>query len=123
MFDCPFQSMVALLDVPVFVCLAGLGLSAFESVVAKESLVVARELLGVLDLLDRGAEAIGLMDSGHPAERPESILDPDAQTLEALGEANRAGLPVRIRQNEVVEQVRERLALDGDLELVHRGEV
>jgi hypothetical protein len=46
-----------------------------------------------------------------------------AEALEALGEADGAGLPVGIGQDEVVDQVVERLAKDGHAELGHAREV
>ncbi len=45
------------------------------------------------------------------------------EALEALGEADRAGLPVGVGEHEVIDQVVERLAEDGDAELGHAGEV
>ncbi len=46
-----------------------------------------------------------------------------AEALEALGEADGSGLPVGVGEHEVIDQVVERLAEDGDAELGHAGEV
>jgi hypothetical protein len=46
-----------------------------------------------------------------------------AEALEALGEADSAGLPVGIGQDEVIDQVVEGLAEDGDAEFGHTGKV
>jgi hypothetical protein len=46
-----------------------------------------------------------------------------AEALEALGEADGAGLPVGIGEHEVIDQVVERLAEDGDAEFGHTSEV
>src|SRR5438045_2992425 len=52
----------------------------------------------------------------HAAQLGEGILQAVAEALEALGEADAAGLPVRVGQHEVVDQVRKRLAVDRHLQ-------
>jgi hypothetical protein len=46
-----------------------------------------------------------------------------AEALETFGEADRAALPVGIGEHEVIDQVVEGLAKDGDAEFRHAGEV
>ena len=88
LFDCSLESIVTLLDIAVLVRPASLRLPARETVMAQERLVVASELVGVLDFLDRGAEAVGLMHSWHATERPQRVLQSKTQALEALREAD-----------------------------------
>ena len=45
------------------------------------------------------------MDLRHAAQLPQGVLQPLAQTLVTLREADRPRLPVRVRQHEVVDQV------------------
>ena len=66
----------------------------------------ARELLGVAVVMHRQRQAIGAMPLRHAAQFPQRVLQPFAQALEALREAERHVLPVRVRQHEVVDQVR-----------------
>jgi hypothetical protein len=56
------------------------------------------------------------MQPGHAAQLGQGVLQAVAETLEALGEADGARLPVRVGQHEVVDQVRKRLAAEGDLQ-------
>ena len=59
----------------------------------------------------------------HTAERPHRVLKPGTETLEALRKTERHVLPVRMRQHEVVDQMRERLAVDRHAQLAHVREV
>jgi hypothetical protein len=56
------------------------------------------------------------MHLGSAAQLGQGVLQTVAEALEALGEADAAGLPVRVGQHEVVDQVRQRLAVDGHLQ-------
>jgi hypothetical protein len=60
---------------------------------------------------------------GNSSQFPESVLQTLGEALEALGEADGAGLPVGVGEDEVIDQMVERLAEDGDAELGHAGEV
>ncbi len=72
---------------------------------------------------DRGRQGIGAMHPGHPAQLGQGVLQAVAEALEALREADRAGLPVRVGQHEVVDQLRKRLAIDGHLQAAGVREV
>lgn len=117
------ETVVALLDVAVLVGLSGLDCLAFEAVVREQSFVSSSEHLGFRIAVDRGGQAIGAVPPGNPSQFPQGVLKTFAEALEALGEADRAGLPVGVRQDEVIDQVVERLAGDGDAESAHVGEV
>jgi hypothetical protein len=56
------------------------------------------------------------MHLGHAAQLGQGVLQAVAEALEALREADGAGLPVRVGQHEVVDQVRKRLSVNGHLE-------
>jgi hypothetical protein len=56
------------------------------------------------------------MNLRHAAQLGQRVLQPGAETLETLGETDAAGLPVRVGQHEVVDQMRKRLTANGDLQ-------
>src|SRR5690606_8894578 len=92
-------------------------------VMAEHSSIPLRELLAMGHLVYGCRELIRPMAFGHPVQFPESILEAGAQALQALREANRARLPVRVGQHEVVQQVIERLARDRHPQRIHACEV
>lgn len=109
----PLEAVVALFDVPVLVAVPGLDRLPFEAVVLQQRLVPLGELRTRRARRDRGREPVRAVNERHAAEFRQRVLQPVGQRLERLGEAHRAGLPVRVRQHEVVDQVLERLAVDG----------
>jgi hypothetical protein len=114
---------MALLDVAVLVGLPRLDRLGFEAVVRHKGLVPPGEQLGLRIGVDRRGQAIGAVPSGNPSQFPQGVLQPFAEALEALGEADRAGLPVGVGEHEVVDQVVERLSRDRDAEFGHMSEV
>ena len=64
-------------------------------------------------------QIVGAVFDRHTAETPEGGLHACAQCLKTLARANRHRLPVRVRQHEVIQQMRERLAGDDHFELAH----
>src|SRR5512142_2485601 len=114
---------MALLDVAVLVGLPRLDRLGFEAVVRQKGLVPPGEQLGLRIGVDRRGQAIGAVPSGTPSQFPQGVLQPFAEALEALGEADRAGLPVGVGEHEVVDQVVERLSRDRDAEFGHMSEV
>jgi hypothetical protein len=59
----------------------------------------------------------------YAPQQPQRILQSFIQCCEALGIADGAGLPVRMRQHEVIQHVRERLVRDRDSKLSQMREV
>ena len=114
---------MTLLDVAILVGLSRLDRLAFEPVMREQSLVSSSEHLGFGVAVDRGGQAIGAVSPGDSSQFPQGVLQALAEALEALGEADGAGLPVGVGEHEVIDQVVERLAEDGDAELGHAGEV
>jgi hypothetical protein len=117
------ETMMTLLDVAILVGLSRLDRLTFEPVMGEQSLVAAGEHLGFGVAVDRGGQAIGAVSPGNSSQFPQGVLQPFAEAFEAFGEADGAGLPVGIGEDEVIDHVVERLAEDGDAELGHAGEV
>jgi hypothetical protein len=117
------EAVMTLLDVAILVGLPRLDRLAFELVMRQQSLVSASEHFGLGIAVDRGGQAIGAVSPGDSSQFPQGVLQALAEAFEALGEADGAGLPVGVGEHEVIDQVVEGLAEDGDLELGHAGEV
>jgi hypothetical protein len=117
------EAVMTLLDVAILVGLPRLDRLTFEPVMREQSLVSPREHLGLWIAVDRGGQAIGAVPPGDSSQFPQGVLQALAEALEALGEADGAGLPVGVGEHEVIDQVVERLAEDGDAELGHAGEI
>jgi hypothetical protein len=117
------EAAMALLDVTILVGLSRLDRLGFEAIMRHQGLVSPSEHLRLWISVDRRGQAIGAVPPGNPSQFPQGVLQPFAETLEALGEADRAGLPVGIRQHEVIDQVVEGFAGDGDAESAHVSEI
>lgn len=118
-----FEAVMTLLDVAILVGLSRLDRLGFEAVMRRQSLVSPGEYLGLRIGIDRRGQAIGAMPLGNSSQFPQGVLQPFAEALETLGEADRASFPVGVGQHEVIDQVVERLAGDGDAESAHVGEI
>ena len=119
----PLELVVALLAVAVLVGLAGVDRLPGQAVVAQQRLVASLEDLGVGARLDRRRQPVGAVDHGHTAQLPQGVLQAFAEALETLAKADRDRLPIGIGEHEVVEQVRERMASQGDAQVVAVREV
>jgi len=117
------EAVMALLDVAILVGLPGLDRLAFEFVVSEQSLVSPGEHLGFRVAVNCGGQAIGAVSPWDSSQFPQGVLEAFGEALEALGEADGAGLPVGVGEDEVIDHVVEWLAEDGDAELGHAGEV
>ena len=115
---------MALLHIAVLVPLARLNGLGLQTVMREQRLVALLERLRPFDArLHRRRQPIGAMTLGHAAQFPQRILHPFAEALQALREADRARLPVRVSQHKVVDQVRERGAVDRHAKLAAMREV
>jgi hypothetical protein len=123
LIDGLLETVMALLDVAILVGLSGLDRLAFEPVVGEQSLVSPGEHLGLGVAVNCGGQAIGTVSPWDSSQFPQGVLQAFGEALEALGEADGAGLPVGVGEDEVIDDVVERLAEDGDAELGHAGEV
>jgi hypothetical protein len=114
---------MALLAIAVLV--AAVGVSGFgrHAVVTHQGLILRRVLLRVAVVMHRQRHAVGAVPFGRCTQFPQSILQSLTQAGEALREAQRRVFPVRMGQHKVVQQVRKRLPLNGDVQVVHVREV
>jgi hypothetical protein len=119
----PLELPVALLAVAVLVGLPRLDRLTFQTVVTQKRSVTLREQGTLRPGWHRRCQPIRAMHLGDATQLPQRVLQSLAQTLIALREADRPRLPVRVGQHEVVDQVRERLALDGHAQVAAVGEV
>src|SRR5262249_61969071 len=60
---------------------------------------------------------------GYAAQLPQRVLQTFTQALETLRKADRYGLPSRVGQHEMVDQVLERLSLDCHPQIFHACKV
>jgi hypothetical protein len=119
----PLELAVALLGVAVLVALArpdGLGR---QGVVAQQGLVAPLERLRPPRGLHTGRQPVGAVQLRHAAQLPQGVLQALTEARVALGEADGARLPVGVGQDEVVEQVGEGQAGQGDAQVGAVGEV
>jgi hypothetical protein len=117
------ETVMTLFDVAILVGLSRLDCLAFEMVMREQRLVSLSEHLGSRIAVDRGGQAIGAVSPGDSSQFPQGVLETFAEALEAFGEADGARLPVGIGEHEVIDQVVEGFAEDGDAEFGHAGEV
>ncbi len=117
------EAVMTLLDVAILVGLSRLDRLTFEPVMGEQSPVASSEHFGFGVAVDRGGQAIGAVSPGDSSRFPQGVLQALAEALETLGEADGAGLPVGVAEDEVIDEVVERLAKDGDAELGHAGEI
>jgi hypothetical protein len=123
LLDDRLEVAVGRLGVAVLVRLADVDPLAGQAVVVEQVAVTGLELPRRRQVVDGRTQAVAAVLVGHPAEFPQGVLQPVGEGLERLGRAHRHGLPVRVREDEVVHQVVERPPGDGDAEAIHAGEV
>ena len=118
LFQSPLELAVALLDIAVLVALARLDGLRLQAVMPPQRLVALLERFRPGNpRLDGRGQPVGAMYLGHAAEFPQGVLQPLAEALQALRDTDRAGLPVRVGQHEVVDQVLEQRAADRHVQL------
>jgi hypothetical protein len=117
------ETPMALLAVAVLVGAVGVRCLGLHSVMSQQRPIVLRVLLRVAVVMHRQGHAVGPMPPRRRAQRPPGVLHSFTQARETLREAQADVLPVRVGQDEVVHQVRKRLALDRHPQRVHTGEI
>jgi len=113
----PLELVMTLLHVAVLVRLVRVDHLALHVVVPQQALITPLKRVAVAARRRRGGERIGAMHPRHATQLPQGVLPAGAQALEALGEADRPRLPVRVGQHEVIDQVRKRHAANGDAQV------
>jgi hypothetical protein len=114
---------VALLGVAVLVGLAPLDRLALDPVVLQQPLIMPLEDLRRGPRRHGRRQPVGAVDRGRAAQLPQGVLKALAEALQALGEAERPRLPVRVGQDKVIKQMREGRPGDRDAEVAAVGEV
>jgi hypothetical protein len=110
------EAMMTLLDVAVLVTAASVDGLALQAIMLQQRLVTLGERLALGAGRDGRRQSVGAMTPRHAAQFPQGVLQTCAQALQALGEAEGAGLPVRVGQHKVVDQMRQWHASDGHAE-------
>jgi hypothetical protein len=87
---------------------------ALQAVVLQQAVITLLKRVPLAAGRHGGCQRIGAVHLRHAAQFRQRVLQARAETLEALGEADRARLPVRVGQHEVVDQVCKRLTVDGN---------
>jgi hypothetical protein len=109
-----FELAMALLHVAVLVRPRRVDGLALQTVVVQQALIALLKRVPIAAGRHRGRQRIGAVYLRYAAQFHQRVLQSGAEALEALGEAQRTRFPVRVGQHEVVEQVRQRLTVDGD---------
>lgn len=121
--DQGFQVAVRRFDVSILMGLANIDPLRFDAIVLQQVAIPRSELAVIGKIVDRGAEAVATMPARHAAHLPQRVLQPATEGFKGLGEANGNGLPIGEREREVIEQVIEWPAPNGDPQVIHVGEV
>ena len=119
----PAKTVMALLDIPVFVRTDRIGLARLQPVMPHQGFIALGEVFRMIQRMDGGTEAVGYVGLGHATQFPQGVLQTVAQTLETFGEANRRRLPVRVGQREVINQMLKELTLDRHPQRCHVREI
>jgi hypothetical protein len=119
----PLELAMTLLDVTVLVGTTRLDRLPLQAIVPQQSLVTVGERGPPGPWRHGGRQPIGAVQPRHSPQFPQGILQPVAEALVALGEADRPRLPVRVRQHEVVDQVIERRTLDRHVQVGAVGKI
>jgi hypothetical protein len=114
---------MALFGITVLMALARVDGLTPHPVMTQQSPITLGEEFRMTILVYRQAHPIRAMLFRYATQLPQGVLHAGTETLEALAEANRHVLPIRVSQNEVVHQVRKRHAGDRDLQTRQVGEV
>jgi hypothetical protein len=109
----PLEAVMALLHVAVFMALPGLDGLPLQTVVPEQALITLVEAGPFGPRRDGGGEPIRAVKLGNAAQLEQGVLQALAEALQALREADGAGLPVAVGQHEVVDHVVERSSVDG----------
>jgi hypothetical protein len=117
------EAAVTLLTIAVLVAARRVGGLGLDTVVTQQRLVFRRVLLRIPFVVHRQGHAISPVPSGHTVQLPQSVLQTLAEAGETLRQAHRHVFPVRIGQDQVVHQMRERLPLNRHSQGVHMGEI
>jgi len=111
------------LAVAVLMWLADIDPLARQSVVVQQPSITGLEFTFGRQVVDRRAQAVAAMSPRHSPEFPQGVLQTVGQCLERLRRADGHRLPVGVREHEVIRQMLEAFAEDGDAQGIHVGEI
>jgi hypothetical protein len=123
LIDGGLEVPVGRFGVAVLVRLADVDPLAGQAIVGQQVAVSGLELPRRGEVVHRGTQAVATMATRHAAQLPQGVLQPFRKSLERLRSTQRDRLPIGVGEDEMVHQVIERLASDGDRKRVHTREV
>lgn len=118
-----FEMPMRRLAVAVLVRLAHIDPLAGQAIVFQQPAIAGLKFALGRQVVDRRAQAVAAMPPRHAAEFPQRVLQAVGQGLERLRRAEGDRFPIRVREHEVIDHVREGLAQNGHPQCVHGGEV
>jgi hypothetical protein len=118
-----FEMSMRRLTVAVLVRLANIDPLAGQAIMVQQATIAGLKLAFDRQVVDRRAQAVAAMAARHASQFPQGILQTVGQRLERFRGAKGHGFPVGVGEHEVIDQVLEALAEDGDTQRVHAGEI
>jgi hypothetical protein len=123
LLDRLLEAPVPLLAVAVLVAARRVRGLRLQPIMGQQGPVLGRVPLGTALVVDGQRHAVGAVPLRHPAQLRQGVLQPLAEAGKALRGAHAHVLPIRVGEHEVVDQVGERLALEGHAQGLHVREV
>jgi hypothetical protein len=121
--DGGFEMVVRRFRIAILVRLPDVDPLTGQTVVIQQIAIARLEFPRLREIVHRRAEAVAAMPPRHAAEFPQGVLQAFGECLKRLRRADTHRFPIRIGQDEVVDQVIEWLPLDGDAEGIHVREI
>src|ERR1700730_14664 len=115
--------MMSLFHISVLMPLPRLDFLSLHPVITQQRSVAFGELCRRRHIVHCRRQPIGSVPLRYFSEFPNCVLKSFTQTLEALRKTYRSRFPVRVRQHQVIDQVRKALPLDRDPQFTHVREV
>jgi hypothetical protein len=123
LIDGTLEVPVSRLVVPVLVRLPHVDPLARHPVVVQQIPIPLLEFPLRRQVVDGRTQTVAAVASRNTAEFPDRVLESVRQRLERFRGTHRHRFPIRVRQHEVVDEVVERLTLNGDGQIIHGREV
>src|SRR5205085_2286696 len=124
LIEAGLQMAVRGLDRAVLVADAGIVAGWLHAVMATELGIARRLIVSAGQVAVSRREPVGAMRARHPAELPERLLDAFGERGEALAAADRLDvLPAAEGEPEMIQQMGERLATEGNAQPAAVGEI
>jgi hypothetical protein len=111
------------LAIAILVRLAHIDPLADQAIVVQQPPIATLKLALDRQVIDRRAQAVAAMPPRRTSQFPQRVLQAVGQRLERLRRADGYRFPVGVGEHEVINQMLEALAEDGDSQGVHAGEI